>query len=111
MDVSHLFLLTAALSFDALAAGFLYGADRVRIPFASLVIISVLSSGILTGFLFFGSLFQTVLSENAASLLCFLILFGLGLAKLFDSSLKALCRRFAGRKESLSSVFPISRFC
>ena len=79
MDVSHLFLLTAALSFDALAAGFLYGADRVRIPFASLAIISGLSSGILTGFLFFGSLFQTVLSENAASLLCFLILFVLRL--------------------------------
>lgn len=106
MDVSHLFLLTAALSFDSLAAGFLYGADRVRIPFASLTIISVLSSVILTGFLFFGSLFQTVLSENAASLLCFLILFGLGLAKLFDGSLKALCRRFAGREGKLKLRLP-----
>lgn len=101
MDVSHLFLLTAALSFDALAAGFLYGADRVRIPLASQAVISCLSSGILTAFLLFGSLFQTMLSENTASLLCFLILFLLGLSKLFDGSLKALCRRFAGREKKV----------
>lgn len=106
MDVSHLLLLTAALSFDALAAGFLYGADRVRIPLPSLAIISGLSSVILTAFLLFGSLFQTVLSEKTASLLCFFILFCLGLAKLFDGSLKALCRRFAGREGKLRLTLP-----
>lgn len=106
MNISQLFLLSAALSLDALAAGFLYGASRVRIPLSSTLIISFLSSGILTGFLFFGSLFQQILSEQNASLLCFFLLFLLGLAKLFDGSLKSICRHLAGKEKKLFLKLP-----
>lgn len=106
MNISQLFLLSAALSLDALAAGFLYGASRVRIPLSSTLIISCLSSGMLSGFLFFGSLFQSLLSEQNASLLCFLLLFLLGLAKLFDGSLKSICRHLAGKEKKLFFKLP-----
>lgn len=106
MNLTQLFLLSAALSLDALAAGFLYGASRVRIPACSTLIISVLSAGMLTGFLFFGSMFQSILSKQQASQLCFLLLFLLGLTKLFEGSLKTLCRHLAGKEKKFFLKLP-----
>ena len=47
----QLFLLITALSLDAFAASFVYGTDRVKIPAASVAVITALSTGILVLFL------------------------------------------------------------
>ena len=64
-------LLVIALSVDSFVASFSYGANHIRMPFRSVACISGICSGSL-----------------GLSLLA-----GLGIVKIFDSSLKALIRR------------------
>lgn len=89
----QLFMLVTALSLDAFAASFIYGADNVKIPAASVATITALSTGVLFFFLFLGKWFGSLISPNTASVLCFLVLFILGIAKLFDSTLKSLIKK------------------
>lgn len=89
----QLFLLVIALSVDAFAASFVYGTDRVKIPAASVFVITALSTGILVLFLLLGQWFGSMIPAGATSILCFLILFILGLVKLFDSTIKTLIKK------------------
>lgn len=45
--ILELLILVVALSVDAFAASFVYGADRVKIPVSSVLVIAGISSGIL----------------------------------------------------------------
>ena len=97
-SVYDILLLVTALSVDTFAACFIYGADRVKIP--------LLSACIITGaFLLLGGLMQQLLSEGFSAFLSFLLLFLLGLLKLFDSSVKALIRRLRLCSRHLSLSF------
>ena len=89
----QLFLLITALSLDAFAASFVYGTDRVKIPAASVAVITALSTGILVLFLLLGKWFGGLIPPRATSVLCFLILFALGFIKLFDSTIKSFIRK------------------
>lgn len=89
----QLFLLITALSLDAFAASFVYGTDRVKIPAASVAVISALSTGILVLFLLLGKWFGGLLPPNFTTILCFVILFLLGCIKFFDGTIKSLIRR------------------
>lgn len=91
-SVFRLFVLVTALSLDAFAASFVYGTDNVKIPTSSVAIITALSTGILFVFLILGSWFGAFIPARFTSALCFLLLFVLGLIKLFDGTLKALIR-------------------
>lgn len=93
ISLSQLFMLIIALSLDAFAASFVYGADNVRIPASSVAIITSLSTGILFIFLLLGKWLGAFIPAFAASFLCFLILLTLGLIKLFDSTLKSMIRK------------------
>lgn len=86
-------VLVAALSVDSFVACFGYGTAKIKIPFLSGAVMDLLSSGILLLFLLFGRILSPLLSPLAVRLLCFFVLFTLGIVKLFDSSLKALIRR------------------
>ena len=80
-------LLVGALSIDAFVASFAYATSKIKIPFKSALIINVVSTTILGIALFFGS----IVSRFIPSIfICFTMLLMLGLAKLFDSTLKAL---------------------
>lgn len=100
----QLFLLVTALSVDAFAASFVYGTDRVKIPAASVAVITALSTGILVLFLLFGKWFGCLIPAGLTSHLCFLILFILGFIKLFDSTIKSFIKKsvFFERKVSFS---------
>ena len=87
------FLLVAALSVDAFVASFAYGADRIKIPVSSLLVICGVCTGILGVSLVLGGLIQPFLPQNAVRAVCFVILFALGVVKLFDSALKSFLRR------------------
>lgn len=89
----QLLLLVIALSVDAFAASFVYGTDRVKIPAASVFVITALSTGILVLFLLLGRWFGSLIPVRATSVLCFLILFILGFVKLFDSTIKSLIKK------------------
>ena len=58
LSISKLVLLLVALSVDAFAASFAYGADKVQIPPLSAVIVASLSDFILIVSLFIGNLFK-----------------------------------------------------
>lgn len=92
-SLPQLFMLLTALSLDAFAASFVYGTDNVKIPAASVSIITALSTGILFFFLVLGKWCGSFISPAITSAVCFLLLFSLGLVKLFDSTLKSLIRK------------------
>lgn len=102
----QLFLLITALSLDAFAASFVYGTDNVKIPAVSVAVISGLSTGILLFFLLLGKWFGALIPPDVTAMLSFLLLFLLGLVKLFDSTLKSLIRR--SKSSSKKLCFSIS---
>lgn len=86
-------LLVVALSLDAFVASFAYGAQRIRIPYSSAAIISVICTAMLAVSLLAGSLLRPFLPQSLTKGLCFAILFLLGLVKLCDSTIKTLIRK------------------
>lgn len=103
-SLSRLIVLIVALSVDAFAASFAYGADKVRIPPLSAVIVAALSDFILIASLFIGNLFKAYIPASLTTFLSFSILLALGTAKLFDSSIKRIIRqnRFGSRQLHIS---------
>ena len=83
-------LLVVALSMDAFVASFAYGTSKIKIPFKSAIVINVVCSAILGIALFAGSLIGKFIPSIFTTSICFAMLLMLGLAKLFDSTLKAL---------------------
>lgn len=90
-------ILIAALSLDAWAASFAYGAGKIRIPFFSLLVIDAICSVSLGASMLAGDLLGPLLPAGAASALSFWMMLALGLVKLFDSSLKNWIRRKSHR--------------
>ncbi len=78
-------MIVTALSMDAFVASFAYGANKVKIPFSSVTAINVICSSILAISLFFGSLISNFIPETVTHIICFLILFILGLTKTGES--------------------------
>ena len=94
--------LVTALSMDAMVAGFAYGADRISIPLRSTLVITVICTTVLGGSLLAGRLLSPLFSPSFTKACCFIILFLLGLVKLFDSSLKTYIMARAGFSRKLS---------
>jgi putative sporulation protein YtaF len=92
-DLTQALLLVFAVSADAFISSFAYGAKKIKIPFASVMVISGVSAAFLAISLFAGEFFRAFLSESTASFLCFFILFFLGLAKLLDNAVKAFIKK------------------
>lgn len=94
-------LLVVALSVDSFVASVAYGTNKIRIPFVSIMIISVICSLTLALSLFIASVISPVLPPLITKLFCFFILFILGVIKLFDSSIKSLIRKHKGITKQL----------
>lgn len=88
----ELFLLVVALCADAFTASFVYGTDRVKIPFLSAAIITFLSTAILAVFLFAGTVIRPLFPGNLAAYLGAALLFFLGLGKLLAKPVKDVAR-------------------
>ena len=87
------FLLVTAVSADAFAASFAYGMGGIRIPAASLAVITGVSTAMLLLSLLLGGVLRPFLPPGLTRALASGILLLLGLAKLFDCSLKVFLRR------------------
>ena len=96
-------LLVGALSIDAFVASFAYATSKIKIPFKSALIITILGIALFTG-----SFVSKFIPSVFTTSICFAMLLMLGLTKLFDSTLKALI----GPKGSLTRnyEFKVSDF-
>lgn len=100
-------LLVTALSVDSFVASFAYGANKIKIPFISVSIISIICSVILVISVFLGSIVKPLIPEPQT--ICFVILFILGIIKLFDSSIKTFIRKHNDLNKQLKfSLFNLS---
>ena len=93
--MTHAAMLAAAMSTDTFVACFAYGTNRIRIPPASAAVVTLVSSGILLLALAAGQAVRAFIPQGAVTAICFVLLFVLGVARLCDSSIKALVRRFS----------------
>lgn len=94
--VSHIIealILSSALSLDAFIASFAYGSNRIRIPFCSIQIINLVCSAILGAALLAGSIVRQFLPETVTTIICFSLLFILGMMNLLDSFTKMIIRK------------------
>lgn len=82
----ELLLLVTALSVDAFAAAFSYGVSKIRIPPFSLLIVAAISSMVLMLSMLAGLVLGCFLSPRLTEEVGFLVLFVIGLVKLFDRS-------------------------
>lgn len=86
-------MLVSALSMDAFVASFAYGTNKIKIPFRSVAVISVICSSILAAALLLGGAVRSVIPPYLTGIICFIILFLLGIVKLCDSTVKSLIRK------------------
>ena len=94
--VVEAFMLVMALTADTIVSGFAYGAKKIKIPFTSATIISVVCSAILAVSLFLGRFIGGILPSGLASAICFAVLLILGISKIFDSGIKNIIRKHNG---------------
>ncbi|AYE35353.1 sporulation membrane protein YtaF [Clostridium septicum] len=81
-------LLVLSVSIDSFVASIAYGTDKIKIPILSALIIDIVCSAMLGVSLLLGSLIKDYIPSTVAISISFLILFGLGVYRLFESIFK-----------------------
>jgi len=101
-------LLAVVLSVDVFAVSFAYGSSKIKIPFKSIMIITVIGSVILGLSIYVGSAFLPFMPLAVANGLSFGILFTLGLVKIFDSVIKRFVRKHSDSSKRMEfSIFNV----
>jgi putative sporulation protein YtaF len=95
-DAVEAVVLAAALSADMFVAFLSFGDREVRVPALSLVIINLVCTGLFTVAHLGGAALSPLLPSGVCGAVCFMILAGLGLSRLFESAIRALIRRGGG---------------
>ncbi len=85
----EILLLVLSVSIDSFLASISYGSSKIKIPLTSALIIDIISSSMLGFSLLVGSFLQDFIPTNIAKLFSFVILFILGLYRLFEGLLKS----------------------
>ncbi|MEG0181333.1 MAG: sporulation membrane protein YtaF [Paraclostridium sp.] len=88
-------ILVSSLCIDTFVASIAYGTDRIKIPFASNIVINMVCSLFLAISLSLGSILKEFLSPEVASTLSFTLLFTLGILRLFESFFKTYVQNFS----------------
>lgn len=99
------FLLVLALGVDALICGFSYGINKIRIPFKSLIMINFITLLLLALGIQLAGVLEVLFSPHFVYALSFLILFVLGLSKIFEGTIKGMIKRHEGRRNFSFSMF------
>lgn len=86
-------MLASALSVDAFVASFAYGSTKIKIPVLSVHIINIICCSILGVSLLVGGILKPYLPDWLTVTICFVILFILGLIKLFDGIIRSIIRK------------------
>jgi putative sporulation protein YtaF len=105
----EIFLLVIALSIDSFVASFAYGANKIKIPILSVAVINIICTLVLGISLFLGSAIGSYIPASLTKIICFSILFLIGLIKLFDSTSKSFIKKNNNiNKEINFSMFNLS---
>lgn len=110
MMILEAVILASTLSVDAFVASFAYGSNNIKIQFPTILIISFVSSGILGIFLFLGGMIRQYLSPEISSVLCFMVLFLIGMTKILDNLMKSIIRRLGYLSKNIHFSFFHLRF-
>jgi len=89
-------VLVVALAIDAFVCSFGYGANKIKIPFKSVLTINGICTTLLAMGLFVGSMLGDMMPTAVTGWGSFFVLFGLGMAKIFDSAIKKTIRKHNG---------------
>ena len=81
-------LLVLSLCVDACASSFAYGANKIKIPIKSNLILTGISTLFLMLSVGIGSIIQGIIPKGLSHIICFLILFFLGFMRLFEGLIK-----------------------
>jgi len=94
--ISQAFLLVFALGIDAFVCSFSYGANKIKIPIKSVLLINAITVTLLA----FGSFTSRIIGQFLPQVLIewlpFLILTGLGLSKIFEGTIKQIIKKHNG---------------
>ena len=100
--------IASTLSIDAFTAGFAYGSKKIRIPFSSVQIITLICCAVTGLSLFLGHILRPFLPEWLAVGIAFTVLFLIGLTKLLDGIVKTIIRKYTGLDRAFRfSVFDL----
>jgi len=97
-------VIAVSISVDALAVAFSYGTNKIKIPLPSMLVIAGICTITVAAAFFLGNLFVGFLPDTFLSWVSFIILFSIGVVKLFDSITKSVIRKYLNR-EIIFSVF------
>lgn len=101
-------ILVIALTIDTFIAFTAYGCRKIRVPAASVIVVSAICTAILIVAALLGAVLAPLVPEALARGVCFAVLLLMGIARVFDSALKAWIRRGKSLKKrmrfSLSSL-------
>ena len=98
--------IAASISIDALAVSFAYGCKKIKMPAVSLLVINFICTAVIGLSFLFGLALVPLMPAGLATGLSFVILFTIGVVKLFDSITKSIIRKYTGlRKQINLSVF------
>ena len=94
------FLLVVALSLDSFLASLAYGAQKIRIPLRSTLLIALIGTSFLGVSIYTAGLFQKVLHPQYAAVFSFAIFFLMGVSALFQGTIKSFLKDRKSRKVS-----------
>ena len=106
--ILEVLILAVALSLDALVASFAYGSQKMKISIGATLVIGLICGALLGFTLFLGERMGGFLPVWLAGLISFVILFGLGTLRIFDSWLKNYIRKRGSGGEIKFSAFRLT---
>lgn len=101
-------LLVLAVCIDAFATSVSYGMGKIKIPFFSALIISLIGTSFLAFSIFCARILSSFINPQTCVILSVILLIFLGITNLFQNSLKSLLRKHKGQKNVSFSLFDIS---
>lgn len=95
-------ILVISISIDSFLASISYGTSKIKIPLLSALIITIVSCSMLSFSLLMGELFKGYIPFTTAKLISFLLLFSIGIYRLFESFLKNYIKRNSKKSSPLT---------
>ncbi len=95
-------LLVTAISIDAFVASVAYGANKIKIPFYSVLTINIVCTLLLGISLYFGAIIREVVPGNFVGLVGIIILLCLGIYQLFEGLFKNIIQKYLVKNKKVN---------
>jgi putative sporulation protein YtaF len=95
-------ILVISISIDSFLASVSYGTSKIKIPLLSALIIDIVSCSMLGFSLLIGEIFKGYIPFTLAKSISFLLLFSIGIYRLFESILKSYIKKNSKKSSPLT---------